>query len=139
MKTMGSLLVLVSCLVFAGCRGPVEEVKSFLNEKDDVFLHMAKKLEANPSEAGVHEARQIFEARKHNLQAKSEALRQKHLEKYGDLTSMMLTSASNYNKFFNDRSVKFAVACLQAYSSAQCDPAQEKLSALEKDFKEAVK
>ena len=131
MKTMGSLLVLVSCLVFAGCRGPVEEVKSFLNEKDDVFLHMAKKLEANPSEAGVHEARQIFEARKHNLQAKSEALRQKHLEKYGDLTSMMLTSASNYNKF--------AVACLQSYSSAQCDPAQEKLSALEKDFKEAVK
>ena len=138
MKTTVSLLVLVSCLVSAGCRGPVEEVKSFLNEKDDVFLHISKKLEANPSEAGVNEARQIFEARKNNLKAKSEALRQKHLEKYGDLTSMMLASASNYNKFFNDMSVKFAVACLNAHSSAQCESAKEKLSALEKDFKEAV-
>lgn len=138
MKTLVSLLVLAACLVSAGCRGPVEEVKSFLNEKDDVLVQIAKKLEANPSEAGVDEARKIFEARKNDLKAKSEGLRQKHLEKYGDLTSMMLESASNDNKLFNNLEVKFAVACLNAHSSAQCDAAKEKLSALEKDFKEAV-
>ncbi len=139
MKTTVLLLVLTSCLLSVGCRGPVEEVKSFLNEKDDVLLQIAKRLEANPSEAGVDEARRIFEARKNDLQAKSQALRQKHLEKYGDLTSMMLGSASNDNKFFFDISVKFAVACMNGHSSAQCETAKKKLSALENDFKDAVK
>ena len=138
MKRTALLLVLASCLLSVGCRGPVEEVKSFLNEKDDVLLQIAKRLEANPSEAGVDEARQIFEARKNGLKAKSAALSQKHLERYGDLTSMMLGSASNDNKFFYDISVKFAVACTNVHSFAQCESAKKKLSALESDFKEAV-
>jgi hypothetical protein len=138
MKTIVTLLVLVTCLVNVGCRGPVNEVKAFLNEKDDVLVQIANKLEANPTEAGVDEARKIFESKKGDLKAKAEALRGKHLERYGDLTVMMLESAANDGKIFNEISVKFSVACMNAVSFAQCESAKKKLSTLEKDFKEAV-
>ena len=135
MKTLVSLLVLVACLVLVGCKGPVEEVKAFLNEKNDVLLQIANTLEANPTEAGVDEARKAFEAKKSDLEAKSAALKEKHLEKYGDLTVMMLDNAVNEGKMFNEISVKFAVACTNKATFDQCETAKRKLSALEKDFK----
>ena len=138
MKARMLLLVLGICLVSAGCRGPVEEVKAYLNEKDDLISEIAKKLEANPSEAGVDEARKIFDAKKGDLKAKSEALKQKHLEKYGDLTSMILESAATHGKVFLEISTNFTAACARAQSYEQCAPATKKLSALEKDFKDML-
>ena len=135
MKTLVSLLVLVACLASVGCKGPVEEVKAFLNEKDDVLLQIAKTLEANPTEAGVDEARKAFEAKKGDLEAKRAALKEKHLEKYGDLTVMMLDSAANTGKMFQEISVKFAVDCSNKASFDECETAKKKLSALEEDFK----
>jgi ribosomal protein L9 len=138
MKGIVSLLIVISCLVLIGCRGPVGEVKAFLNEKDEVLLQIAKTLETNPTEAGVDEARKAFEAKKADLKAKSAALKEKHLEKYGDLTTIMLDSAANDSKMFMDITVQFAVACTKKQSFDQCELAKEKLSALEKDFKAAV-
>jgi hypothetical protein len=137
MKATILLLVLGACLVAVGCKGPVEEVKAFLNEKDDLLAQIAKKLETNPSEAGVDEARKLFEAKKGDLKAKSDDLKQKHLEKYGDLTSMMLEDAVNEGKILMQISAEFSLACPKAHSYEQCEPAQKKLSALEKDFKDA--
>ena len=36
MKTLVSLLVVAACLVSVGCKGPVEEVKAYLDEKGEV-------------------------------------------------------------------------------------------------------
>ena len=138
MKTIVSLLIFVSVLVLVGCKGPVDEVKAFLNEKDDVLFQIAKTLEANPTEAGVDEARKGFEAKKADLAAKSAALKEKHLEKYGDLTSMMLTSAANDGKMWMDMTVKFSIGCSSKDSFERCESAKKKLSALEKDFKAAI-
>ena len=136
MKTLVSLLVVAACLVSVGCKGPVEEVKAYLDEKGEVLLQIAKTLEANPTEAGVDEARKAFEAKKDDLLAKRAALKEKHLEKYGDLTVMMLDNAVTEGKMFNEITVKFAVDCTDKSSYEQCETAKKKLLALEKDFKE---
>lgn len=136
MKATMLLLVLGICLLSVGCKGPVEEVKAFLNEKDDLLLQIAKTLEANPSEAGVDEARKIFEAKKGNLKAKQDALSQKNIAKYGDLVLMRQDNAILHDKMFLDIRGKFSTACASAQSYERCEPATKKLSALEKDFKE---
>ena len=68
--------------------------------------------------------------------AKREALKEKRLEKYGDLTVMMLDSAVTEGEMFNKIRVKFATDCMNESSYEQCETAKQKLSALEKDFKE---
>jgi hypothetical protein len=136
MKATMLLLVLGICLVSVGCKGPVEEVKTFLNEKDNLLLQITKTLEANPSEAGVNEARRMFEAKKGDLKAKQDALREKHIEKYGDLVLMRQDNAMYHDKVFLEMRGKFATACASAKSYEQCEPATKKLSALQTDFKE---
>jgi hypothetical protein len=128
MKLMVLLMVLAFCLASAACRGPVAEVKAFLDAKDDALVQMAKKIEANPTAAGVDEARKVFEARKGDLKAKRDALDEQHLEKYGDLTSMMLNSAVTDMKMFDAMRAK-----IPDYDTGQ------KVSALEKDFKAVVR
>jgi len=136
MKIVLSLLILVSVLVVVGCKGPVEDVKAFLNAKGDLLVQMSKTLEANPTEAGVDQARKQFDAKKADLMAKSAALKEKHLEKYGDLTSMMLDNAVEEGKMWMKISTDFSVGCSNKDSFERCESAKKKLSALEKDFKE---
>jgi len=136
MKATMLLLVLGICLVSVGCKGPVEELKAFLNEKDDLLLQVAKTLEAKPSEAGVDEARRMFEAKKGDLKAKQDALNQKNLAKYGDLTLMRQDNAIFHDKMFLDIRSKFSTACASAQSSERCEPAASKILALQKDFNE---
>ena len=128
MKTVALLMIMAFCLASAACRGPVAEVKAFLDAKDDALLQMANKIEANPTEAGVNEARKVFEARKGDLKAKRDALDPLHLEKYGDLTVMMLDGSANTMKMFDLMRSKVA-----DYETGQ------KVSALEKDFKAVVR
>ena len=135
MKRLMSLLVLVCfCLVAIGCQGPVEEVKAFLNAKDDALLEISRTLEANPTEAGVDAARQAFDAKKEDLKAKRAVLKEKHLEKYGDLNVMIMDGAVTHGKMFMDIMAKFSVACREAQSFEQCEAAKTKLVALERDF-----
>jgi len=138
MKALLLVLVLGICLVSVGCKGPVEDVKAYINEKEDLIVQIGKKLEAKPNEAGVDEARKMFEAKKGDLKAKSDALEKKHLEKYGDLTSMILESAVTQGKMFQQIDSKFSSACVSAQSWDQCDPAIKKLNALEKEFRDML-
>lgn len=127
-KKLMFLLVSAVCLASVACKGPVKEVKTFLDAKDDALAEMAKKIEANPTEAGVNEARKVFEARKADLKTKRDALDPLHLEKYGDLTTMMLDSAVTTGQMFDAMRSK-----IPDYDTAQ------KVSALEKDFKAVVR
>jgi hypothetical protein len=135
MKKFSLLLVLAFCLMFIGCgriNGPVEEVKAFADEKEDVLSQMAKKLEANPTEAGVDEARQIFEAKKDSLKAKKEAIKAAPQGINADWQSLLMKTESRHSEMLNGIAIKFKAACY----SEQCE---KKWKALEKDFNEAAK
>ena len=70
-------LIAVCCLMLAGCAsiyGPVAEVDALVKEKDDAFSEISKKLEANPNEAGVDEARKVFESHKASFETKAKVL-----------------------------------------------------------------
>ena len=70
------LLVSAFCLIFVGCGriyGPTEEVKAFADEKEEVVVQIGKKLDANPTEAGIDEARKILAGKKDSLKAKKQA------------------------------------------------------------------
>lgn len=133
MKTITLLFVLTFCLLLVGCKGPVTEVRAFIDEKSEILLKMSEKIEANPTEAGVDEARQVFEERKAGLIAKRDApeLNSKNLAKYGDLLVMLSQSDVNDTEIFGMLHSK--LRSNHAYS------AESKLSALQKDFKEVVK
>jgi hypothetical protein len=76
MKTLATLLVFVFALTFVGCKGNVKEVDESIKLNEDVIAEIGKKIEANPTEAGVEEARKVFESRKAELKAKSDASRE---------------------------------------------------------------
>lgn len=96
MKINALFLVLVFCLVLTACGGPVKELDEYLNLKDEIILEMDKKIEANPTEAGVDEARKVYESKKDDLKAKCAALSGKKLS--GDQTTKMMNSAVSDGK-----------------------------------------
>jgi hypothetical protein len=129
MKIVALLLVLVFCLALTACSGPVKEVNDFANAKDEVILEMGKKIEANPTEAGVDEARKVFESKKEDLKAKSAVVRDKVKGSHGDLLTKLLDSSMSNDKAFNE--IRKKVVGNNA--------ADKKFTALQDDFKEAVK
>jgi hypothetical protein len=60
---------------------------------------MGKKIEANPTEAGVDEARKVYESKKEDFKAKCAAVRDKKLN--GDQTKRMMDSAVTNDKMFD--------------------------------------
>ena len=132
MKATMLLLVLGICLASVGCRGSVEATKAYLDEKDNLLLQISKTLEANPSEAGVDEARKMFEAKKGDLKAKYEAAKQ---ETGGESTRMILEHGDTQNKILLEISKNFREACNKAHPFEQCEAAIKKLSALDKDIR----
>ena len=131
MKATMLLLVLGICLVCVGCRGSVEATKSYLDEKDNLLLQISKTLEANPSEAGVDEARKMFEAKKGDLKAKYEATKQES----GESTRMIVEAGSTRNNILLEISKNFRASCNKAHSFEKCEAAITKLSALDTDIR----
>lgn len=132
MKIITLFLVSVFCLTFTGCgfiHGPVEEVKAFITEKDDVTLQMSKKIEASPNEAGVDEARKVFEARKDGLKAKKDAIYKKSEGFNADWKTMLMDSVVNDNKYYSAMRTKIVTN----------EAADKKFLALEKDFQAVVR
>ena len=80
MKTITLLLVLALCLVSISCKNHAAEVTAFANEKSEVVTQMSQKIEANPTEAGIDEARKIFDARKTDLKAKWVVIQKANLD-----------------------------------------------------------
>ena len=99
MKTIALFLVLGFCLALVACSGPVKELDDYLNLKDEIILEMGKKIEANPTEAGVGEARKVYESKKDELKSKCAALSGKKLN--SDQTTRMIESAVTNNKMLD--------------------------------------
>ena len=133
MKARMLFLVLCVCLASAGCRGSVEATKAYLDEKNNLLLQISKTLEANPSEAGVDEARKMYEAKKGDLKAKYEATKQ---ESGGsESTRMIVENGDTQNKILLEIRKNFSASCEKAHSFEQCKAAITKLSALNDDIR----
>lgn len=131
MKATMLLLVLGICLASVGCRGSVEATKAYLDEKNNLLLQISKTLEANPSEAGVDEARKIFEAKRGDLKAKYEATKKES----GESTRMIVENGDTQNKMLLEVRKNFSASCEKAHSFEQCKAAITKLSALGDDIR----
>lgn len=128
MKTIILLLILTFFLFLVGC-GPSEEVKTFIFEKQGVIVEMSKKIEESPNEAGVDEARKVFEAKKESLMAKRDDLQRKNAKDYTDLRLKLGDSKVFDNKLLDNIGTKVI------YKSE----AESKFDKLKEDFREAVK
>ena len=142
MRVLAMVLTLGSLFSLTGCGrikdvlyGPVEEVKALMEEKAEVISQISKKIEENPNEAGVDNARKVFEARKDVLKAKRKAIDEQPQGMNSDWLSIWFESNARDRKMFEAIRSKLAVACWKV----ECEPAHSKLSQLEKDFEEAVK
>ena len=135
MKKTACLIALTFCLTAVGCKsiyGPVKEVRAFAEEKEEVISQMGKTLEANPTEAGVDEARKIFEAKKDSLKAKRHAIDSAPRASNSDWMTELWRLEERHRQMLEAIGTKFTVAC---YS----DPCRNKWQALEKDFQDTVK
>lgn len=137
MKTITVILGVAFCLTLIACQriyGPVEEAKRLADEKEDVLTQIGKTLETNPTEAGVDEARKIFEAHRESLKAKRDAIKAAPQGINSDWSTFLSKTEARHDEMLDAIDTKFAVACWQV----ECSPAKEKLSTLRKDFKETV-
>lgn len=76
MRTLATLLAPALCLALLACGGGHgAEVKEFINARSEVAAQMATKVDARANEAGVDEARKIFESKKADLSSKRDALK----------------------------------------------------------------
>ena len=137
MKTIALLFTFALCMVVIGCGriyGPVKQVEAFIEEKDAVISEISKKLEQNPSLAGVAEARKIFEAKKDSLKAKKKAIDDAPRGMNSDWMSLLWRSQEHDSQMFEEMSAKAITAC------PLCPPGVlEGISKLADDFKEATK
>lgn len=134
MKTIVLVTGLVFCLTLVGCgriHGPVEQVKALADEKESVITQMGKKLEATPTEAGVDEARKIFEGKKDSLKAKNEAIKAAPQGFNADWRSLKMSLDARHSEMLGAIGAKLRIAC-------SSEPCSTKWNALEKDFKDAV-
>ena len=135
MRTARLLSVAVFCLALAACsriHGPVQEVNAFAEEKEAVLTEMTKKVAANPTEAGIDEARKVFEAKKDSIKAKKDAIKAAPQGMNKDWQSLLMKTESRHGKMLSDMVVSLKAAC----SSATCE---SKIKALENDFNASAK
>ena len=123
MKTITLLLVLAFCLASISCNNHTAEVTAFANERSEVNAKMCQTIEANPTEAGIDEARKIFDARKTDLKAKWVAIQKANLD-------------LNAKKPILDAQIFDSELWLKVYdkNAMKLYPIQEKFWALKADF-----
>lgn len=59
MKTVALFVILSVCFTLLACGGPVKELDDYIATHEEIILQMDKKIEANPTKAGVDEARKF--------------------------------------------------------------------------------
>lgn len=96
MKTVVLFVVVSICTALLACGGPVKELDDYISVHEETILQMDKKIEANPTKAGVDEARKVYESKKDDIKAKCAAVSAKKLS--GDQTQRMLDSAVTRGK-----------------------------------------
>jgi hypothetical protein len=74
MKKIALFLMVVFCLGLTGCNKDAE-INAFIAENNAVIKEIVAKIDANPSEKGVDEAQKSFDAKKADLKAKWDAVK----------------------------------------------------------------
>ena len=74
MKKVTLFLLAIFCLSFTACNKDAE-IDAFLTEFESTTAEMAKKIDDNPTSAGVDGAQKAFTARKPGLQQKFDAIK----------------------------------------------------------------
>ena len=94
MRKIHFSMALVLCFVTLGCQGAIKnEVKAYIEAREDLIMQMGKPIEANPTNAGVDEARKIFEAKRADLKQKQEELFKKDIP--FDLVQVLMNSSAS--------------------------------------------
>ena len=75
MKKIALFLIVVFCLSLVGCSKDAE-VNAFIAENHSLIEDIVKKVDANPTETGVDEAQKAFDAKKADLKAKWDAIKE---------------------------------------------------------------
>lgn len=133
MKTVTLALVALSLALLA-CGvvyGPRQEAEAFIAAKDEVIQQWDKTLAANPSEAGVDQARKIFEGKKADLIAKQDAIKAKPKGMNVDWENRVRDSEAREGKVLDAIEVKVAVS--------GGDAAKDKLKKLREEYEQTVK
>ncbi len=133
MRKLILFMGLVCCLTFTGCNKDAE-VDAFLTEFEATTADIAKKIDDNPSAAGVDEAQKAFTAKKSTLVTKFDAIK--------SARSFQVSEAKQ--KEMMDRVVKSASALTEtarknAMKLASDPEAISKFQALMKDYGETFK
>lgn len=131
MKTITLLLVLASCLVAVGCNRHSKEVNTFITERSEVLGQMLDKIDASPNQAGIDEARKIFDARKADLKAKWDAIPRGHLSS-DDALDMAKSNSSDINLWIS-------VQQKSAHQKQWDNAVDKKFYALQEDFDSTFK
>jgi hypothetical protein len=74
MKKIIVFSLLVFCLGMTGCSKDAE-IEAFIKEMDGVTKDIVSKIDANPTAAGVDDAQKAFDARKGEMKAKWDAIK----------------------------------------------------------------
>ena len=133
MKKVTLFLLVVFCLSLTACNKDAE-IDAFLTEFESTTAEMAKKIDDNPSSAGVDEAQKAFTAKKPSLQQKFDAFKN---------ASKMQVSEGKQKEMV-DRVTKSAMSLSEvmqkhAMKLAQDPQAMTKFQNLMKDYTDTFK
>ena len=100
MRKISLPITLVFCLITLACHGAIKkEVNAYIEERQNLIVEMGKAVEANPTNAGVDEARKIFEAKRADLKKKQDELFKKDIP--FNLVQIILDSTVSDNEMLN--------------------------------------
>lgn len=120
MKILILFVVISTCMTLLACGGSDKELNDYITVHEETILQMDKKIEANPTKAGVEEARKVYESKKDDIKAKCAAVSSKNLS--SDQTQRMLDSAVARSKMLEkvkdrikdtDASVEFTLLMIE--------------------------
>jgi hypothetical protein len=112
MKKIIVFSLLVFCLGMTGCSKDAE-IEAFIKEMDGVTKDIVSKLDADPTADGVDDAQKAFDARKGELKAKWDAIK--------DAVGMQVSEGSK--KKLEESMKNNATAFMTALLKASMDPA----------------
>ena len=109
MKKTALFLLFVFCMSLAACSKDAE-VNAFMTENHAVIEDMVKKIDANPSKAGVADAQKSFDSKKDGLKAKWDAIKNARKAQVGSEVTKKLTDSMNADvKMLTDVQQKHAM------------------------------
>ncbi|MEP6903281.1 MAG: hypothetical protein ABJA66_16255 [Actinomycetota bacterium] len=92
MKKVTLFLLVVFCLGLVGCNKDAE-FEAFIGENHAVIDDIVKKIDANPTEAGVDEAQKSFDAKKAGLKTKWDAIKEARGVQVSEAVTKKLTDS----------------------------------------------